>query len=174
MRAEGFRGYQDLKLVDIPKPQISEGRVLVKIAAAGVTPLEHTILSGGYPRARAPLVLGSEGAGVVEDANDSEFSVGSRVMLRHWRPGDRFQPIGLGVQVKLQDFFTNEKIPRPARHQLVVAAAASGELFWVEGLRIADRFKLDKQTLRRLKWQWLRENPVLRVGKGHVSLGRTF
>jgi NADPH:quinone reductase-like Zn-dependent oxidoreductase len=29
MRAEGFRGYQDLKLVDLPKPQMSEGRVLV-------------------------------------------------------------------------------------------------------------------------------------------------
>ena len=100
--------------------------------------------------------------------------IGSRVMLRHWRPGDRFQPIGLGAQVKLQDFFTNEKIPRPARHQLVVAATASGELFWVEGLRIAERFKLDKQTRRRLKWQWLRGNPVLRPGKGRVSLGRTF
>jgi len=48
MRAEGFRGYTDLKLADIPKPQVSGGRVLVKIAAAGVTPLEHTILSGGY------------------------------------------------------------------------------------------------------------------------------
>src|SRR6266478_3318057 len=81
MRAEGFRGYQDLKLVDLPKPQMSEGRVLVKIAAAGVTPLEHTILSGGYPRAKAPLVLGSEGAGVVEDANGSEFSAGARVMF---------------------------------------------------------------------------------------------
>jgi len=41
MRAEGFGGYSDLKLADIPKPQVSEGRVLVKIAAAGVTPLEH-------------------------------------------------------------------------------------------------------------------------------------
>ena len=81
MRAEGFRGYGDLKPADIPKPQVSEGRVLVKIAAAGVTPLEHTILSGGYPRARAPLVLGSEGAGVVEDPNGSDFSVGARVMF---------------------------------------------------------------------------------------------
>src|SRR6266446_2925402 len=81
MRAEGFRGYQDLKLVDIPKPYVSDGRVLVKITAAGVTPLEHTILSGGYPRAKAPLVLGSEGAGVVEDANASEFSVCARVMF---------------------------------------------------------------------------------------------
>jgi NADPH2:quinone reductase len=81
MRAEGFRGYGDLKLVDIPKPRVSEGRVLVRITAAGVTPLEHTILSGGYPRAKAPLVLGSEGAGVVEDANDSDFPVGVRVMF---------------------------------------------------------------------------------------------
>src|SRR5260370_34269044 len=28
MRAEGFRGYQDLKLVDTPKPQVSDARVL--------------------------------------------------------------------------------------------------------------------------------------------------
>ena len=81
MRAEGFRGYEDLKLGDIPKPAASEGRVLVRITAAGVTPLEHTILSGGYPRAKAPLVLGSEGAGVIEDANGSGFSIGARVMF---------------------------------------------------------------------------------------------
>src|SRR5580698_11116802 len=81
MRAEGFRGYQDLNLVDTPNPQVSVGRVLIKIVAAGVTPLEHTILSGGYSRTKAPLVLGSEGAGVVEDANGSEFSAGARVMF---------------------------------------------------------------------------------------------
>ena len=81
MRAEGFKGYGDLKLVDIPKPRVSEGRVLVRITAAGVTPLEHTILSGGYSQAKAPLVLGSEGAGAVEDANGSDFSLGARVMF---------------------------------------------------------------------------------------------
>src|ERR1700724_3091747 len=81
MRAEGFRGYQDLKLADIPRPHVSEGRVLVKIAAAGVTPLDHTILSGGYPRAKAPLVLGGEAAGVVEEGGGTAFPVGSRVMF---------------------------------------------------------------------------------------------
>ena len=81
MRAEGFSGYKDLKLVDIPKPPVSDGRVLVRITAAGVTPLEHTILSGGFPRAKPPLVLGGEGAGVVEDSGGSEFTVGSRVMF---------------------------------------------------------------------------------------------
>src|SRR6202050_3759138 len=81
MRAEQFSGYEGLKLVELPRPAVTEGRVLVRIIAAGVTPLEHTILSGGHPRAKAPLVLGSEGAGVVEDANGSDFSPGARVMF---------------------------------------------------------------------------------------------
>src|SRR6202521_4959637 len=81
MRAEGFSGYKDLTLVDIPKPAVSDGRVLVRITAAGVTPLEHTILSGGYPRAKAPLVLGGEGAGVVEEGGGTAFPAGSRVMF---------------------------------------------------------------------------------------------
>ena len=81
MRAEAFTGYKDLKLVDIPKPVASEGRVLVRITGAGVTPLDHTILSGGYPRANAPLVLGGEGVGVVEEGGGKEFPVGSRVMF---------------------------------------------------------------------------------------------
>jgi NADPH:quinone reductase len=81
MRTEGFSGYKDLKLVDIPKPAVSDGRVLVRITAAGVTPLDYTILSGQYHLAKAPLVLGNEGAGVVEEGGGTNFSVGSRVMF---------------------------------------------------------------------------------------------
>ena len=81
MRAERFSGYQDLKLVEISKPAVSGGRVVVRLTAAGVTPLDYTILSGGHPRAKAPLVLGNEGAGVIEDAGDSGLAVGSRVMF---------------------------------------------------------------------------------------------
>src|SRR6266404_8128599 len=81
MRAEGFSGYQDLKLVDIPKPAVSDGRVLVRITAAGVTPLDHTILSGQFHGSKAPLVLGNEGAGVVEQGGGTDFPVGSRVMF---------------------------------------------------------------------------------------------
>ena len=55
--------------------------MLVRVTAAGVTPLDHTILSGGHPRAKAPLVLGNEGAGVIDDAGDSGLAVGSRVMF---------------------------------------------------------------------------------------------
>src|SRR5467141_5331751 len=81
MRAEQFSGYEGLKLVELPKPAVSDGRVLLRMTAAGVTPLEHTILSGQFPVVKAPLVLGSEGAGVVEEGGGADFPVGSRVMF---------------------------------------------------------------------------------------------
>jgi hypothetical protein len=33
MREEGFRGYQDLRLLDVPKPQASEGRADTRVGA---------------------------------------------------------------------------------------------------------------------------------------------
>jgi NADPH:quinone reductase len=81
MRAETFSGYQGLKLIELPKPAVTKGKVLVRITAAGVTPLDHTILSGKFHASNAPLVLGNEGAGVVEDGGGTDFPVGSRVMF---------------------------------------------------------------------------------------------
>ena len=81
MRAEKFSGYERLKLVDLPKPVVSDGRVLLRMTAAGVTPLDHTILSGQFPIVKAPLVLGNEGAGVVEEGGGTDFPGGSRVMF---------------------------------------------------------------------------------------------
>lgn len=79
--------------------------------------------------------------------------VGGQITLRHWRPGDVFQPIGLKSPVKLQDLFTNSKIHRNRRHELIVAEAAGGEIFWVEGLRISEKFKLLPETKWRLVWR---------------------
>ena len=70
-----------MKLVDLAKPAVSEGKVLLRVTAAGVTPLDHTILSGQYPRAKAPLVLGNEGAGVVAEGGGTDFPIGLRVMF---------------------------------------------------------------------------------------------
>lgn len=82
--------------------------------------------------------------------------VGSRIVLRHWQPGDRFQPIGMSAAVKLQDWFTNQKIARERRQKLIVAMTASGIIFWIEGQRIGEEFKLRPDTRRRLDWRWER------------------
>jgi NADPH:quinone reductase len=81
MRAEEFSGYEALRLVDLPKPAVTDGKVLVRITAAGVTPLDYTILSGKFHTTKVPLVLGNEGAGVVEEGGRTDFPVGSRVMF---------------------------------------------------------------------------------------------
>jgi NADPH2:quinone reductase len=81
IEAKTFSGYGGLRQTELPKPQPAKERVLVRVTAAGVTPLEYTVLSGGHPRAKAPLVLGNEGTGVIEDAGDSGLAVGGRVMF---------------------------------------------------------------------------------------------
>src|ERR1700747_56644 len=81
MRAETFSGYEGLKLIELPKPAVTEGKVMVRITAAGVTPLDHTILTGKFHGVEAPLVLGNEGTGVVENSEPTDLPPGSRVMF---------------------------------------------------------------------------------------------
>ena len=80
--------------------------------------------------------------------------IGDTIVLRHWRAGDRFQPIGRKTAAKLQDLFVNAKFPRARRRDLILAATAAGEILWVEGLRISENFKLAPDTKRRLVWRW--------------------
>jgi tRNA(Ile)-lysidine synthase len=84
--------------------------------------------------------------------------IGPRICLRHWKAGDRFQPIGTPTPRKLQDLLTNAKVPRSERHCRIVAATSRDEIFWVEGLRMSEPFKLRPSTARRLKWQSSRDN----------------
>jgi tRNA(Ile)-lysidine synthase len=80
--------------------------------------------------------------------------IGQEIILRHWRAGDRFQPSGLATPAKLQDLFVNARIPAARRRNLVLAATTTGEIFWVEELRIGERFKLTRETRR--QWIWSR------------------
>jgi tRNA(Ile)-lysidine synthase len=104
-------------------------------------------------------ILQVAGAGCEREPKVEHFDadrIGGRVWLRHWQPGDRFRPIGMKSARKLQDLFTDLKVPRAERHRRVVAATGEGEVFWVEGLRMAEGFKLEPGTRRRLRWEWKR------------------
>ena len=82
--------------------------------------------------------------------------VGETVTLRHWKRGDRFQPIGLAGEAKLQDLFTNLKVPAAEKRLRLVATDAHGKIFWVEGLRISEAHKVSEWTTRILLWSWRR------------------
>lgn len=85
--------------------------------------------------------------------------IGGTIQLRHWQKGDRFQPIGMPKPVKVQDLFTNLKVPRASRANRVLGETASGQIFWVEGIRMSEGFKVTTKTQRCLEWRWRRKAP---------------
>ena len=68
------------------------------------------------------------------------------VVVEVIEPGDRFVPIGKSGSAKLQDLFVNQKIAREERHLRVLGEAIDGRIFWVQGLRIAEPFKVTEAT----------------------------
>ena len=72
------------------------------------------------------------------------------LMLRNFRPGDRFIPLGMTGHKKLKDFFIDMKIPSYIRKQIPILIQGN-EPIWVCGLKIDDRFKVTSKTKRVLK-----------------------
>jgi NADPH2:quinone reductase len=82
VQAVDHGGYEALSIVDIREPQSSDGQALIRVTAAGVTPLDRTVLAGLLPTAKTPpLVLGNEGAGVVIEDPSGRFATGDRVLF---------------------------------------------------------------------------------------------
>lgn len=68
-----------MQLVDVPVPQPGAGQALVRIEASGVNFIDVYFRTGLY-KADSPVILGNEGAGVVESVGEGVTTVS---------PGDR-------------------------------------------------------------------------------------
>jgi tRNA(Ile)-lysidine synthase len=70
------------------------------------------------------------------------------LMVRNWLPGDRFHPAGMGGHSKkLQDFFTDLKIPVAARSRIPLVVAPEG-ILWIVGYRQDERWTPTAATKR--------------------------
>lgn len=79
------------------------------------------------------------------------------LLLRRWRAGDVFQPLGMGGKhQKLQDFFTNLKLSLPEKDRVWLLENGTGEIIWVVGLRPDERFKITSTTRKVLKISWMK------------------
>ena len=67
-------------LAELPTPEPGRGQVLLRLRAAGMNPMDRTLASGDWKPMPAtfPMVLGADGAGVVEKLGEgsSKFSIG--------------------------------------------------------------------------------------------------
>ncbi|MEK7281412.1 MAG: tRNA lysidine(34) synthetase TilS, partial [Chloroflexota bacterium] len=72
---------------------------------------------------------------------------GTELLVRGWQDGDRFQPLGMAQEKKLQDFWVDARVPRPWRRHVPLLVSPK-HILWVVGYRIDDRVKLSTHTRR--------------------------
>ncbi len=65
-----------------------------------------------------------------------EAALPPRLHIRHWQPGDRMLPFGATTTKKLQDLFTDAKVPRERRAELPILLAEE-QIIWVPTVRRA-------------------------------------
>jgi len=79
-----------------------------------------------------------KGAGILpaEASFDADKVGSSPITVRNFEPGDRINPLGMEGSRKLQDIFTDQKIPR-AQRPAVPVVICRGEIIWLPGYRTA-------------------------------------
>ena len=144
------RSYQHLLLskdagLDCPLPDL-DGEHPLALPSAGQG--ESVLIEGGWritlrvdesPNPSFEQTDESEDlpGGLVWSARLDRAALSGRLLLRTRRPGDRFRPLGMRQEKKLQDFFTDAKVPRAWRDSVPLLVSEQG-IAWVVGYRIAD------------------------------------
>ncbi len=67
------------------------------------------------------------------------------LLLRKWREGDRFQPLGMKGSKLLSDYFSDNKFSAASKEQAWVIESR-GEIAWLVEHRIDERFKVEEGT----------------------------
>ena len=82
------------------------------------------------------------GLQVFVDANE----IGSHLIVRYRRPGDRLHPLGAPGRKKVQDVFVDRKVPRDDRDAIPIVTTQKGEIVWVAGQVLAEPFRVTPLT----------------------------
>lgn len=87
---------------------------------------------------------------------DADRVQAGELVLRTWSEGDAFVPLGMKTKKKISDFFVDAKIPIYEKPHIPILETRDGEVVWVCGQRIDDRFKITSDTKRVMKLEFSR------------------
>ena len=68
-----------------------------------------------------------------------------KLVIRRWKAGDFFYPLGMNSRQKISDFLINNKLDYFSKLRQTVMTA-DGKIFWVCGKRISNWVKINKNT----------------------------
>jgi tRNA(Ile)-lysidine synthase len=129
----------------------------------------ETELPGGWWLEAHPWSERSDGALTNPDrwtAYLDADQLGANPALRPRRPGDRFQPLGMGGRsAQVADFMINAKIPRRWRDHIPLlihdrpGSHEEEEIAWIVGWRIDERGKITDRTRRVVRLR-CRQRPI--------------
>ncbi|MDR1493885.1 MAG: zinc-dependent dehydrogenase [Planctomycetaceae bacterium] len=84
MKAIVYYAPNDIRVEDVPKPECGDGELLVKADACAVCGTDLKSRMHGNPRIKAPLIMGHEFTGIIEQISPSatgNFHVGDRIVM---------------------------------------------------------------------------------------------
>lgn len=129
-----------------PFPQ-TPGEWEVSLLVPGVTEVDElnaSLVAEVVRRVDFDLAAFRQSKSSLEEALDADRA-GTELKVRTVREGDRFQPLGLGGTKKISDFLIDQKVP--LRQKAFEAALTSGgEIAWLVGRRLDERFAVGEQT----------------------------
>ncbi|MEY3678366.1 MAG: tRNA lysidine(34) synthetase TilS [Bacteroidota bacterium] len=77
--------------------------------------------------------------------------------LRSWQTGDHFQPFGMRGQKKLSDYFIEQKIPVHQKKHIAVLENGNGDILWIAGKRLDERYKIGEDTKKVLIFEQVQD-----------------
>jgi len=83
MKVAVYYNNRDVRLTDIPRPEIQEGEVLLRVKASGIC---GTDVMEWYRIKKAPRILGHEISGEVVESKSPKYKIGQRVFASHHVP----------------------------------------------------------------------------------------
>ncbi len=72
------------------------------------------------------------------------------LVVRNFRAGDKFMPLGVGGFKKVKDIFIDNKIPSEERTRIPIVKSGD-DIMWVCGVRLDDRYRVTEETRRILR-----------------------
>ncbi|MCP9455398.1 MAG: tRNA lysidine(34) synthetase TilS [Nitrospira sp.] len=116
--------------------------ILLSVPGAVVWPATGHRIEAHRVRKADLGALGGNRNIIAIDAN----RISEPLTVRSWKPGDRFCPLGMeGRSKKLQDFFTDLKIPVSEKSRVPIVEAPEG-IVWIVGYRQDDRWAVKEAT----------------------------